>query len=98
MRFESYALEVPTGAGTSGGARWSEDLTDKWVQVSGYVDGTWKVQASDDGTTWIDTGVTFNGNGWNAVATTARWLRLWCTVLSTSAPSVLLAARNARTE
>ena len=98
MRYEEYALSVPTTAASAGAARWSENLTDKWLQVSGYVDGTWKVQASDDGSAWVDTGVTFNSDGWNEVAVTARWLRLWCTVLSTSAPSVVLASRNARTE
>lgn len=98
MRYESDLMVVPVAAGAAGAARVAGELVEKYVSVAGYVDGGWKVQASDDGVAWLDAGVTFSGNGWYAVGVTARYVRLWCVVLSTSAPSVALSGRHARTE
>jgi hypothetical protein len=97
MRYENYDVEAKPGLGDTGARRPVRDLTEKYLAVSGYAAGSWLVQATPDGTVWVDTTITLNANGWTALPLTCDSIRLKCSSAG-AVPSVQVVGRLSRSD
>lgn len=102
MRPETITMEVPTsaaGAAALGKAEVTDRFTEKAVQISGYVDGTWQLQGTIDLSEWYQIGADITGDGYVSITGFHNRLRLKCTAAPAAAgPDVTLGMLDTRTE
>lgn len=99
MRYETYDLDVVSGATGGGVAKRCEDLVDRCVSVSALAGGAAiTIEGSIDGTTWTAVTASITVAGMAALTNVAayKYVRTNRTVQGTGQPVVILAGRNCR--
>ena len=96
MRYESYALEVPSAPGYGAVHNGAEDLVDKNVYITGYTGGTFRLWGSADGTHWTQLGANIGANGLRSLPEAVKQLKAQCAVAGTA--SITVVGRQSRSD
>lgn len=77
MIYQTLNLSGVQAAETSATAgRNCDSMVDKWVMTRGMAAGSFTIQATIDGTNFVDTGITVTADGWVEVPQAAVAIRL----------------------
>ena len=97
MRYESYPLEVPSVVSTGAVHNGAENLIGKYVYVTGYTAGTFKLHGSADGTNWTQLGANITANDLRSLPEAVKRLKVECSGAG-AAPSIVVVGYLTRSD